>query len=81
MLVSGVSAISLLPQRTRAVREVFSQPPFHWRDDESELHRERLARLLDNPSLGIASPWSAERPIGFAYGSTYEGLGLPVGAG
>jgi hypothetical protein len=47
--------------------EVFSQPPFHWRDDESELHRERLARLLDNPRIGIATAWSAKRPIGFAY--------------
>ena len=33
---------------------VFSAPPFFWRDDESELHRERLLGLLEDPSYGVA---------------------------
>jgi hypothetical protein len=36
MFVSGVSAINLLPQERALYDEVFSQPPFLWRDDESE---------------------------------------------
>lgn len=48
--------------------EVFSAPPFFWRDDESELHRERLLRLLDDPSFGVAVAQAGEDLAGFAYG-------------
>lgn len=54
--------------------EVFSQPPFHWRVDESRLHRARLASLLDDPSFGIVLAWVGDTDAvsselaGFAYG-------------
>jgi ribosomal protein S18 acetylase RimI-like enzyme len=48
--------------------EVFSQPPFFWRDDESQLHRERLLKLLDNPSFGVVVARSGDELTGFAYG-------------
>ena len=48
--------------------EVFSSPPFFWREDESELHRERLNNLLDDPTFGVAAAWVGEEPVGFAYG-------------
>ncbi|OLB75208.1 MAG: hypothetical protein AUI14_21430 [Actinobacteria bacterium 13_2_20CM_2_71_6] len=50
--------------------EVFSAPPSHWRDEESELHRGRLLRLLDDPTFGITVAWVGEEPVGFAYGYT-----------
>jgi ribosomal protein S18 acetylase RimI-like enzyme len=52
---------------------VFSAPPFVWRDDESELHRERLVTLLDDPTFGVAVAHVADELVGFAYGFT-----LPV---
>ena len=48
--------------------EVFSVPPFFWRDDESELHRERLLRLLDDATFGIAVAQAGDDLVGFAYG-------------
>jgi GNAT superfamily N-acetyltransferase len=48
--------------------EVFSAPPFYWRSDESELHRARLTRLLDDPSFGAALAFQDSVLIGFAYG-------------
>src|SRR5438477_12293032 len=52
---------------------VFSAPPFFWRDDESELHRERLSGLLADPMFGIAVARAADNLVGFAYG-----FGLPA---
>jgi hypothetical protein len=48
--------------------EVFSAPPFFWREDESELHRQRLLRLLDDPTFGIAVAQAGGELAGFAYG-------------
>ena len=48
--------------------EVFSRAPFFWREDESELHRQRLRGLLDDPTFGIAVAWAGQELIGFAYG-------------
>jgi GNAT superfamily N-acetyltransferase len=53
--------------------QVFSAPPFFWRDDESELHRERLIGLLEEPTFGIAVAWVGDELVGFAYG-----FGLPA---
>lgn len=50
--------------------EVFSEPPFFWREDESELHRERLLGLLEDPSFGIAVIRVGVELVGFAYGFT-----------
>lgn len=50
--------------------EVFSVSPFFWREDESELHRQRLLRLLDDPTFGIAVAWAGDELVGFAYGVT-----------
>ena len=50
--------------------EVFSAPPFYWREDESELHRQRLIRLLDDPTFGIALAQASNELVGFAYGFT-----------
>jgi len=48
--------------------DVFSVPPFFWRDDESELHRQRLLRLVDDPTFGIAVARDGDDLVGFAYG-------------
>lgn len=48
--------------------EVFSVPPFFWREDESELHRQRLLGLLDDPTFGIAVTQAGDELVGFAYG-------------
>lgn len=48
--------------------EVFSAPPFFWREDESQLHRERLSRLLDDSTFGIAVALAGDELVGFAYG-------------
>src|SRR4051812_3421292 len=49
--------------------EVFSQPPFLWRDDEPQLHRERLLKLLNNATFGLAIATTADDAlVGFAYG-------------
>jgi ribosomal protein S18 acetylase RimI-like enzyme len=49
---------------------VFSAPPFFWRADESQLHRERLRGLLEDPSFGAAVAWADEELVGFGYGFT-----------
>ena len=48
--------------------EVFSAPPFFWREDESELHRQRLLRLLEDPTFGLAVARAGDELAGFAYG-------------
>ena len=48
--------------------DVFSAAPFHWQADESQLHRGRLTRLLDDPSFGIVVAQANEELVGFAYG-------------
>jgi GNAT superfamily N-acetyltransferase len=53
--------------------EVFSAPPFFWREDESELHRERLTGLLADPTFGVAVARIGDGLVGFAYG-----FGLPA---
>lgn len=65
--------------------EVFSVPPFFWRGDESELHRQRLVRLLDDPTFGIAVALAGAELVGFAYGfmvppdtTRWSGLMEPV---
>ena len=50
--------------------EVFSEPPSYWSDDESELHRERLLRLLEDPTFGITLALVGVELVGFAYGYT-----------
>ncbi len=50
--------------------EVFSWPPFFWRDDESVLHRERLDQLLTDPTFGITVALARPDLVGFAYGFT-----------
>jgi GNAT superfamily N-acetyltransferase len=64
---------------------VFSAPPFFWREDESELHRQRLLRLLDDPTFGIAVAQASDELVGFAYGfgvspdtTRWSGLVEPV---
>jgi GNAT superfamily N-acetyltransferase len=48
--------------------EVFSEPPFHWRADEPELHRQRLEGLLADPTFGVVVAYVDEQLVGFAYG-------------
>ncbi len=48
--------------------EVFSAPPFFWREDESDLHLQRLTHLLDDPTFGIAVAHAGDELAGFAYG-------------
>lgn len=67
---TAAQAAAAIDPICRLYDEVFSQPPFFWRSDESELHRERLARLLDDPSFGAALARRDDRLIGFAYGFT-----------
>lgn len=50
--------------------QVFSQPPFHWRDDESALHRTRLEQLLTDDTFGITVARTRGDLVGFAYGFT-----------
>jgi ribosomal protein S18 acetylase RimI-like enzyme len=51
-------------------REVFSAPPFFWRPDEAELHRQRLERLLADPSFAVTLAFVGDELVGFAYGYT-----------
>jgi hypothetical protein len=48
--------------------EVFFVPPFFWRADESRLHRERLQRLLEDPTFGLVIALEVGDLVGFAYG-------------
>ena len=50
--------------------DVFSRPPFFWRDDESVLHRERLDQLLTDATFGITAAFAGQDLVGFAYGFT-----------
>lgn len=51
--------------------EVFSQPPFFWHEDESQLHWDRLLRLLTDPTFGLTvARDSNDVLVGFAYGFT-----------
>lgn len=52
--------------------DVFSRPPFHWREDESALHAERLTRIATDPTFGIVLARVAESIVGFAYGYTVD---------
>jgi GNAT superfamily N-acetyltransferase len=63
-------ACSLLDPICELYDEVFSVPPFFWREDESDLHRERLLRLVEDPTFGIAVAWAGDELVGFAYGFT-----------
>src|SRR5436190_14212590 len=63
-------ARSLLDPICTLYDAVFSTPPFFWRDDESELHRERLLGLLEDPTYGIAVARVSGELVGFAYGFT-----------
>jgi GNAT superfamily N-acetyltransferase len=47
--------------------DVFSAPPFFWREDESELHRQRLLRLLDDPTFGIAVAQAGDELVGYGF--------------
>lgn len=67
--IGGVALVRpLLDPICALYDDVFSAPPFFWRDDESELHRERLLRLLDDPSFGVVVALAGEELAGFAYG-------------
>jgi ribosomal protein S18 acetylase RimI-like enzyme len=50
--------------------DVFSSPPFFWRDDESALHRERLEQLLTDSTFEITVALTPHELVGFAYGFT-----------
>jgi len=67
-LGSGELASSLLGPVCDLYDEVFSQPPFFWRESESELHRDRLRSLLTDSSFGIAVARVDSQLVGFAYG-------------
>lgn len=47
---------------------VFSQPPFHWTDDESQHHRQSLIRLIANPTFAMVTAEAAGELVGYAYG-------------
>jgi GNAT superfamily N-acetyltransferase len=49
---------------------VFSKPPFHWRDEESQNHRRRLEQLLTREGFGIVIAAHEDELVGFAYGFT-----------
>jgi ribosomal protein S18 acetylase RimI-like enzyme len=71
VVVSGpAEAAAALDDICSMYDEVFSQPPFFWRDDESVLHRRRLTGLLDDPSFGVVLATVRRRLIGFGYGFT-----------
>src|SRR5689334_12626610 len=60
----------LLDDICRVYYQVFSQKPFFWRDDESDLHRERLLSLPDDPTFAIVTATRNDLLIGFGYGFT-----------
>jgi len=69
--VGGASlAVPVVEPICQLYDAVFSQPPFFWRDDEPQLHRDRLQRLLQDPTFGLALAWQDRRLVGFAYGFT-----------
>jgi GNAT superfamily N-acetyltransferase len=48
--------------------DVFSRPPFLWRDGDSVSHREQLTGMLEIESFGLALAVHSGRVVGFAYG-------------
>lgn len=61
----------LLDELCALYDEVFSQPPFFWLEDESQLHRDRLLRLLTDSTFGlVVARDSDDELVGFAYGFT-----------
>ena len=69
-LAKAERAQELIDDICRVYDLVFSAPPFHWREDESDLHRERLLRLLDDSTFGLATASVRDGLVGFAYGYT-----------
>lgn len=63
-----IQAGALLDAICQLYDTVFSQPPFRWTDDESEHHRQSLARLMKNPTFGLMTAETADELVGFAYG-------------
>jgi GNAT superfamily N-acetyltransferase len=64
----GELAASLFDPICDLYDAVFSQPPFFWREDESELHRGRLRSLLTDATFGVAVARIDRQLVGFAYG-------------
>jgi ribosomal protein S18 acetylase RimI-like enzyme len=50
--------------------EVFSRPPFIWRNGESKRHRQLLEQLLKHPTHAITLARYAGQLVGFAYGQS-----------
>jgi len=69
-LESAERGRELIDQICLVYDEVFSAPPFYWRDDESDLHRQRLESLLHGETFGLATAMSRKGLVGFAYGFT-----------
>ncbi len=68
--VGGASiAEALFDPICRLYDEVFSEPPFRWRPEESHNHRLRLKRLMGRKTFGITSACRGNDLVGFAYGS------------
>jgi len=63
-------AYSRLDELCDLYDDVFSSPPFFWRDGESLLHRQRLSSMLSEPTFGIAVAYRGNTLVGFAYGLT-----------
>lgn len=64
------TAAALFEHIRRIYDEVFSEPPYIWDDKESERHRERLSRLMADPTFGLAVAQDGPGLVGFAYGRT-----------
>jgi GNAT superfamily N-acetyltransferase len=54
----------------RAFVEVFSQPPSTWDEFEPDRHRERLTRLMTDPTFAVSVAECGPELVGFAYGRT-----------
>ena len=65
---TGNQAAALLNPICLLYDTVFSQPPFRWTDDESEHHRQSLARLIENPTFSLVTAEATGELVGFAYG-------------
>jgi ribosomal protein S18 acetylase RimI-like enzyme len=69
-LGGGQRAGELLDPLCALYDAVFSQPPFHWTNQHSRRHRERLVRHLDSPTFGLATAQAGDGDVvGFAYGT------------
>jgi GNAT superfamily N-acetyltransferase len=69
-LGDGSTAATLFEQIRRVYDEVFSEPPYIWDDEEPERHRERLSRLMADPTFGLTVAHDGPDLVGFAYGRT-----------